>query len=150
LNPIVWTVAISFVAVGLFSLPPDATDLFPPFFVGISAVAMVLGALAVGWLGWSLKWVARDETALYVRGLRATAVVPLAEIEVVRQTRWLNRHVTVSFRRETDAGMRVVFLPARTRWAFWREDEVVAELRRAAADARTRSGAFVAGASEAR
>ena len=136
LNPVVWTLSLASIMVGILSLPPDPTDVPAPFW-GMFAVAMVVGAVAVGWLAWSLKWVEMDETRLYVRGLRDEAVVPLVEIDRVTQNRWLNtRHVRVSFRRDTDAGTRVVFLPARTRWAFWREDEVVEALRLAATRAR--------------
>jgi len=69
-----------------------------------------------------------------VRGLLSgEAAVPLSAVSQVRQRRFFDRLVTVTFSRDTDVGTRVVFLPrARPRLAIWREDDVVGELREAA------------------
>jgi hypothetical protein len=91
------------------------------------ALLLISGA-QIGWYSARLKRVFMDDSCVFVRGFAGEAVVPLSAVGQVRQRRFFDRLVTLTFNRDTDAGIATVFLPRRTRWAFWREDEVVEEL----------------------
>jgi hypothetical protein len=85
-----------------------------------------------------LKRVGIDGTHLLVADLLREDAIPLGEIESVTQVRWLDpRPVIVTFRRETDFGLKVRFAPRKKhRLKVWKEDAVVEVLRQAVAETR--------------
>jgi hypothetical protein len=96
-----------------------------------------LGLLAVGTLGawvlWracsGLKRVDLDGNSLVVSNYRRSIRVPLNEISGVRQKRLLNiRPITIAFKRDTEFGRWVVFMPPFT-MNLLSEDPVAHRLR---------------------
>jgi hypothetical protein len=95
--------------------------------------ATVLGGLFLYWGCMRLKRVDLDEDALYISNYLREVRVPLRDIEEVTENRWINiRPVTVEFRRDTDFGPRITFMPKTRWWSFWRAHPVVGELEAAA------------------
>ena len=73
-----------------------------------------------------------DEEWLYVSNFVREIRVPLGEVEIVSENRWINiRPVTVEFRRDTDFGLRITFMPQTRMWWFWQAHPVVGELEAA-------------------
>jgi hypothetical protein len=114
-------------------------DGFPPppemkwLFLG----ATVLGGLFPWWCCMRLKRVEIDERWLYVSNYFKEIRVPLEHIEDVSENRWVNiRPITVEFRRETEFGSRIIFMPKTRWWAFWRAHPLVGELEAAARQVR--------------
>jgi hypothetical protein len=92
---------------------------------------LALGTLFIAWTCFPLKQVNLTATGFRVSNYFSESVVPFQMVERITQNRWLNvRPITLHLRRPSDFGDRITFLPAGTRrFAFWREDELVAELR---------------------
>jgi hypothetical protein len=92
---------------------------------------LVVGTVFIAWTCLPLKRVYLTERGFLVSNYLEEAEVPFGNVERITQNRWLNiRPVTLHLRRESEFGSRIVFLPAGIgRLAFWREDELVAELR---------------------
>jgi hypothetical protein len=89
----------------------------------------VLGALFLYWGCMRLKRVQIDDQWLYVSNYVREIRVPLRDIEEVSENRWINiRPVTVRFRRETEMGSAVIFMPKRVWWGFWRPHPVLQEI----------------------
>jgi len=81
-----------------------------------------------------LKRVVVDGNTLMISNYFSTIAVPLADVEDVRENRWLNINpVTLFFRRPTDFGSSVVFMP-KVRWfgGLFSSHPVVDEIRTAA------------------
>jgi hypothetical protein len=78
-----------------------------------------------------LKRVQLTDAGLRVSNYFAEADIPFRAIERVSQGRWHPvRPVTIWLRSDNRFGERITFVPVpRSRLAFWREDEVVADLR---------------------
>lgn len=93
--------------------------------------AWVLGSAFILWMALPLKSVRLTDQGLRVSNYRREIAIPFGAIERVSQSRWINvRPVTVHLRHDSPFGRRVTFIPAgRRRFAFWREDEIVDELR---------------------
>jgi hypothetical protein len=92
----------------------------------------VLGGLFLYWYCMRLKRVATDEQWLYVSNYLREIRVPLLDIEEVSENRWVNiRPITVEFRRETEFGSRITFMPKTRWWGFWRPHPTVDELESA-------------------
>jgi hypothetical protein len=78
-----------------------------------------------------LKRVQLTDAGLRVSNYFAETDIPFRAIERISQNRWHHvRPVTVWLRTDSIFGDRITFVPApRPRLAFWREDEIVADLR---------------------
>jgi len=134
--PIIWIGGFSFTTFQLFSGSDPFTDTpgspTPFDFLALT----VVGA---GFLYWTrhFKRVDIDDTALHISNYRQEITVPFRDIEEVSENRWLGIHpVTVHFRRDTDFGTSIVFMP-KTRWfPFFSSHPIVSELRAAASRAR--------------
>ncbi|HEV7364566.1 MAG TPA: hypothetical protein VGN76_01835 [Gemmatimonadales bacterium] len=134
--PSVWLAGFAAVTVGLFAGDGSSNRGGPEFpaemkwlFLG----ATVLGGLFLYWGCMRLKRVDLDEDALYISNYLREVRVPLRDIEEVTENRWINiRPVTVEFRRDTDFGPRITFMPKTRWWSFWRAHPVVGELEAAA------------------
>ena len=87
-----------------------------------------------------LKRVQLDGATLLVSDYRTTIRVPAADIEEITENRWISVHpVTLHFRRPTEFGNEVVFMPQVRPFGFVSSHPVVAELRALARDT-SRSG----------
>ena len=77
-----------------------------------------------------LKRVQLDGGTLLVSDYRTTIRVPARDIEEVTENRWISMHpVTLHFRRPTEFGSEVVFMPKVRPFGFVSSHPVVAELR---------------------
>lgn len=77
-----------------------------------------------------LKRVQLDGGTLLVSDYRTTIRVPAGDIEEVTENRWISMHpVTLHFRRPTEFGNEVVFMPKVRPFGFVSSHPVVAELR---------------------
>jgi hypothetical protein len=91
-----------------------------------------VGGAVVYWRCVRLKRVRMDDTSLYVSNYLREIQVPLRQVADVTENRWVNIHpVTIQFRSATEFGERVVFMPKRRLFGFWRSHPVVAEIRHA-------------------
>lgn len=92
------------------------------------------GMAAMLWMCVPLKRVSMDGKNLYISNYFREITVPLAAIGEVTENRWINIHpVTIHFRRPTEFGQRITFMPTARLFANWSSHPVVEELRRAAA-----------------
>lgn len=98
------------------------------------------------WLAIRLKRVRLVEDGLEISNYFTTVRVPFRNISAVRQRRfWSPRTITVQFRIDTPLGSAATFLPqGGSRLLFWREDELVNELRTYAGLPATERGAGAA------
>jgi hypothetical protein len=99
--------------------------------------ATVAGGLFLYWFCMRLKRVDLDDETLYVSNFFREIRVPLRDIEDVSENRWINiRPITVEFRRDTDFGSAIIFMPRTRWWKFWRPHPVVGEIESAMRSAR--------------
>ena len=104
----------------------------PPEMKWLFLGATVVGGLFLYWFCMRLKRVAMDEKWLYISNYLREIRVSLRDIEEVSENRWVNiRPITLEFRRETDFGATVTFMPKTQWWGFWRAHPVVGELESA-------------------
>ena len=140
LFPGFWLAGFTAATISLFSdvstgAPTQAPP--PPEMKWLFLAVTVLGGAFLYWTCMRLKRVEMDHDVLYVSNYRREVRVPLRDIAEVSENRWINiRPVTIEFRRDTDFGHRVVFIPQQRLWAFWRPHPVVAELQGAVRRAR--------------
>jgi hypothetical protein len=132
--PIVWIGLFTAGTVTLLAasnLDPDAA-----FLKWLFPAVTVVGAVFLWWACMRLKRVRMDDHALYISNYVSEIVVPLRDVAEVTENRWINIHpVTIKFRRETDFGSQIVFMP-KVRWfAFFSSHPVVADIRNAVARA---------------
>jgi len=98
--------------------------------VGIFVVVWIVGAAS--WWLWGGQWkkVRLDYGALCISNFRQEIRVPLADIEEVTQNRWIKgQPVTIRFRRATEFGDSITFMPKVRAFGFWRLHPIVTELR---------------------
>lgn len=82
-----------------------------------------IGALSFWWICIPLKKVRVIDDSLYFSNYRKEIVVPLVFVDRVTENRWVNVHpVTIYFRRDTEFGSKIMFMP------FWRSHPVVGEI----------------------
>lgn len=139
LFPAIWLPGFAVATVFLFrpgvidsnGLPP------PPEMKWFFLLVTVVGTFFIYWACMRLKRVAMDDRWLYVSNYVQEIQVPLEQIEDISENRWVNiRPITVEFRRPTDFGSRIVFMPKTRWWGFWSAHPVVAELESAIRQAR--------------
>ena len=89
----------------------------------------LVGSLLIWWFCAGLKRVELDGNDLVVSNYRRHIRVPVSDIEAVHQNRLLNlRPITVSFKRSTDFGQSIVFMPPFT-FNIISEDPIASRLR---------------------
>jgi hypothetical protein len=138
--PSMWIAGFTVATVLLFTTGSVTdTDGVPPspqmkwFFLAATTV----GGFCWYWWCMRLKRVEIDDQWLYVSNYVREIQVALGDIEEISENRWVNiRPITVTFRRETEFGPRIVFMPRALWWGFWRPHPVVRELEDAARRAR--------------
>lgn len=109
----------------------------PPEMKWLMLAAIVAGALCIYWFCMRLKQVELDEQYLYVSNFVREIRIPLQDIEEVSENRWVNiRPITLEFRRDTDFGSRIIFMPKTRWWGFWRSHPAVGEIESAIRRAR--------------
>jgi hypothetical protein len=92
--------------------------------------AFVVGVLYLAWWCLPLKRAVLAGESVRISNFRSEIVVPVATIERVSQSWLLGRLITLRLRTDTPFGDRITFLPNTQRGlAFWREDELIRELR---------------------
>jgi hypothetical protein len=133
--PPVWTAIFGYGTFQLWTNPAEvvyngvrgaATPATQWLFLG----AFVVGVLYLAWWCLPLKQVVLAGNSLRISNFRSEVVVPLEAVERVTQSRLLGRLVTLRLRTDTAFGDRITFLPnTRPGLLFWREDELMGELR---------------------
>ena len=99
---------------------------------------LIVGSLSIWWSSMRLKRVRVDGKTLYVSNYRQEIALPLGSVERVSENRWINIHpVTLYFRRPTDFGSKIVFMPKMKMFLLWRSHPMVAEIERMVALANT-------------
>jgi hypothetical protein len=98
----------------------------------------ILGSGFLLWLSVPLKRVRLRADGLSVSNYRREILIPFSAIERVTQNVLISgRHVTIHLRFETPFGRRITFMPAGLgKLVFWKEDDVVKELRQYAGRAK--------------
>jgi hypothetical protein len=138
--PIVWIAGFVTATVLLFTASDlsDSNDIPPSLQLKwFLLAATMVGGFCWYWWGIRLKRVDVDDQWLYVSNYLREIQVALRDIEEVSENRWVNiRPITVSFRRDTEFGPRIVFMPRVRWWGFWQAHPAVRELEDAAQRAR--------------
>lgn len=92
------------------------------------------GMASMLWMCVPLKRVRMDGKNLYISNYFREIRVPLSAVVEVTENRWFNIHpVTIHFRRPTEFGQRITFMPTARLFTNWSSHPVVEELRQAAA-----------------
>jgi hypothetical protein len=139
--PVGWIGGFTAASVALFA---DANGRVAPSMKWQFLAITLIGGAFFYWTCARLKRVTMSEDTLTISNYRMSVVVPLADLEEVTENRWINIHpVTLHFRRETDFGTRVVFMPKSRMFAFFTGHPVVKELRQAADRCRREKGGAV-------
>jgi hypothetical protein len=132
--PIVWIGLFTSGTVTLLAasnFDPDAA-----FLKWLFPAVTVVGTVFLWWACMRLKRVRMDNHVLYISNYVSEIVVPLRDVAEVTENRWVNIHpVTIRFRRETDFGSQIVFMPTQRWFAFWSSHPVVDKIRDAVARA---------------
>ena len=127
--PALWTLALGGVVLMLWSEragPPPV----PNESKWLVLLVWVVGGLLIWRLCARLKRVQLDGGTLLISDYRTTIRVPAGDIEEVTENRWISMHpVTLHFRRPTEFGDEVVFMPKVRPFGFVSSHPVVAELR---------------------
>jgi hypothetical protein len=101
-------------------------------------LAWIIGSVTVLIFLTPLKRVVLRRSELEISNYRRTITVPLSQVADVTQAVWFAGRVTIEFTEPTPFGYTATFLPStRRRFAFWKEDDFVTELRSLAEQART-------------
>jgi hypothetical protein len=129
LGPMLWIAGFGWATIRMF-LGPEAH--------GVPVASKLLGLAFVAAGVWRLVWKARrlkrvhiDGDALIISDYFSSTRVPLSSIVDVRQRVWFDRMVTIELADPNPFNGVVRFLPSGpSRMLFWRDDEVVTDLRR--------------------
>lgn len=125
--PPLWTLVFGVAALGLWSTRTAGVPIASKVMV---LLVWVLGSLLIWRTCVPLKRVQLDGTTLLISDYRSTIRVPAGDIEEITENRWISMHpVTLHFRRPTEFGNEVVFMPKVRVFAFLGSHPVVAELR---------------------
>lgn len=135
--PVVWISGFGFGTLKLLFQPQDmifngGRGAATPADQLLFLVVWGFGSAFVLWGTVPLKRVCLKANGLSVSNYRREILIPFGAIERVSQDLFMNgRYVTIYFRYETPFGRRIKFIPAGFgKLAFWKEDDVVKELRR--------------------
>ena len=130
--PVLWLLLSGWAALQLWGAPEElAYGTTPANSRWLVAGMWALSSAALLIFAGQLRRVRLLDGMLYASNYRTEIVVPWQAIERVTQARWSNpRVITLHLAQDTSLGRRIRFAPAGfRRLAFWREDEVVTELR---------------------
>ena len=94
----------------------------------------IVGTAFIYWTCIRLKRVEMTDSDLRISNFLREIVVSMHDIDEVTENRWINGHpVTLRFKRRTEFGYSIVFMPKARWFAFFSSHPIVAELREAAA-----------------
>lgn len=111
----------------------------PAFSAAIVAISLLIFPL-MAWTYARLKRVAKSDDALHVSNFRREVVVPLRDVDRVRQLPLSGNIVIVDLAHDTELGRRVVFVARDIYWGpFWRTHPMVDRLRDAVAAAKKKA-----------
>lgn len=131
--PPLW--AVLFGSLMLTSRSHHAATL-PPMFGALPFLIWCTGIVAMLWMCVPLKRVRTDGRNLYISNYFREITVPLTAVGDVTENRWINIHpVTIHFRRHTEFGKRITFMPTTRMFSSWSSHPVVEELHQAVAAA---------------
>lgn len=126
--PVLWTLAFGGVVVMLWSERAGRSPV-PIESKWMVLLVWVVGGLLIWRTCARLKRVQLDGGTLLISDYRTTIRVPAGDIEEVTENRWISMHpVTLHFRRPTEFGNEVVFMPKVRPFGFVSSHPVVAEL----------------------
>ena len=95
------------------------------------------------WTCAPLKRVWLEGMTLHVSNYLREIAVPVAAIDQVTESLWINIHpVTIRFNRTTPFGDSIVFMPKARLFALWSPHPVVAELEQLMATARMKHAGY--------
>lgn len=124
--PIVWIGGFGAGALAVWA-SNSATDQMKRAFLA----TLIVGSLSIWWTCVRLKKVCVDGGTLYVSNYLKKIALPFDIVERVTENRWINiRPVTLYFRRSTDFGSKIVFMPKTRIMLPWRSHPVVDEIKR--------------------
>jgi hypothetical protein len=127
--PPVWILAFGAAVLMLWSERADRSPI-PIESKWMVLLVWLVGGLLIWRTCARLKRVQVDGGTLLVSDYRTTIRVPAGDIEEVTENRWISMHpVTLHFRRPTEFGNEVVFMPKVRAFGFVSSHPVVAELR---------------------
>lgn len=131
--PVIWIGGFGFGTAMLFRAGDRFGDRPPPPDVKwVFLAGLTVGSICLYMWGVRLVRVVMTDRELRISNYRREIVVPLSDVEQVRENRWINVHpVTVQFVRRTDLGYRIVFMPKARPFALFSSHPIVAELRAA-------------------
>ena len=88
------------------------------------------GSAFILWTCAPLKRVRIQQNDLYISNYFKEIKVPLTSVSDVTEIRWINIHpVTVHFKRDTEFGHKITFMPTARLFAFMSSHPIVSELR---------------------
>ena len=129
--PILWISGFGFGTASLWlnfmhgknGAPPPGEMKFMFLIMWLAGTAFIIWSCA------RLKRVRVDDKHLHVSNYRREISIPLSLIADVTEIRWINIHpVTVHFRKDTEFGRSITFMPTIRYFALWSSHPVVAEL----------------------
>ena len=124
--PIVW---IGCFGIGTIALWADINA--PIHTKWIFLIVLVVGSLFICWSSVQLKRVWVDGKKIYISNYLKKITLPLNTIKSVSENRWINIHpVTIYFRRPTEFGSKIMFMPKFRMFLFWGSHPVVNEIKR--------------------
>jgi hypothetical protein len=129
--PAIWIPAFGGVALALWFADMDGhgAEQVPPAVKWVFLAAWLAGTALIGSICVRLKRVRLADGLLYVGNYRCEIAVPLGSIDRIREIRWINIHpVTIHFRRSTEFGDSITFMPKARAFGFLSPHPVVAEL----------------------
>ncbi|MBX3290767.1 MAG: hypothetical protein KF855_15740 [Acidobacteria bacterium] len=103
---------------------------FPPFYMLILFVAFAGGMAMTAWLSYKIKKVFVEGDYLIVSDYKKEIAVPLSDIYDVTEMRWMQPYwITISFRKTTEFGDSILFVPPFRLLSFWVANPLVEEIR---------------------
>jgi len=97
----------------------------------IFLAVLIIGTSVIGWLCFPLKRISIEGSDLIISNFRRECRVPLSNISDVTENVMINIHpVWIHFRRPTEFGQKIMFMPTARMFAFFSTHPIVAELKR--------------------
>jgi hypothetical protein len=123
--PVIWTAAFGTGAAAMIAAGRKGKE-------GIALIiVLIAGALFIYWGFIRLKKVSMDDQFLYISNFRKEIKVHRSEIAKVTENVYINTHpVWIHFKRTTEFGDYVMFMPTSRPFAFFSSHPIVEELRK--------------------
>ncbi|MBX3245300.1 MAG: hypothetical protein KF685_12690 [Acidobacteria bacterium] len=103
---------------------------FPPFAMLILLITFAGGMAMTIWLSYKIKKVSIEGDLLIVSDYKKTIAVRLRDIYDVTEMRWMQPYwITIHFRRTTEFGDSIIFVPPFRILSFWVANPVVDKIK---------------------